>query len=400
MANDKDGKRVFLNSFGMMAVELESSAGEKLQIKSGNEAILTSPIPSSLQSTAPATIALWYVDEATGLWKEEGTATKQGNNYVGAVKHFSFWNCDISIPAVTLSATLKTSKGTALINTRVEIKADKYGAVSGFTDSLGQVKGLVPANVNLALSVKDNCGNSIFTKNIGSLSENVDLGVITLDPNAPSIITIQGKLTNCSGGTVTKGYAIITLDNWVRYAKTDANGNFSTNYTVCNTNLANVEVLGVDETAQQQGTSSGFSVIAPTTDVGTVSACGISSTQYINYQIDGTSSTLTEADSLNAFTQTQNTTSTTYIEGMQMGTGNFLSFKFSHTANVAGTYPMVNMGTKNFDNLAIVQPLNINLTNFPQSVGLFYQGSFSGQFKDASNITHSITCTFRMRRNF
>jgi hypothetical protein len=41
MANDKDGKRVFLNSFGMMAVELESSAGEKLQIKSGNEAILT-----------------------------------------------------------------------------------------------------------------------------------------------------------------------------------------------------------------------------------------------------------------------------------------------------------------------------------------------------------------------
>lgn len=400
MANDKDGKRVFLNSYGMMAVELESSAGEKLQIKADNEATLTAPIPSSLQSTAPATIALWYVDEATGLWKEEGTATKQGSNYVGTVKHFSFWNCDISIPAVTLSATLRTSKGQALVNTRVEIKADKYGATSGFTDSLGQVKGLVPANVNLTLSVMDNCGTSIYTKNIGSHGENVDVGVITIDPTTPSIVTVQGKLINCAGATVTKGYAIVTLDNWVRYAKTDANGNFSTNYTVCTINLANVQVLGVDETAQQQGASVSVTLSAPTTDVGVVSACGISSTQYINYQIDGTSYSLTDADSLNAFTQTQNGTSTTYVDGMQQtGTGNFMAFKFSHSTNVAGTYPMANMSTQNFGNLTIVQPLNIIITNFPQSAGAFYEGSFSGQFKDASNVTHSVTCTFRLRRS-
>jgi hypothetical protein len=400
MANDKDGKRVFLNSYGMMAVELESSAGEKLQIKSGNEATLTTTIPSSMQSTAPATIALWYVDEAMGLWKEEGTATKQGNNYVGTVKHFSFWNCDISIPAITLSATLRTAKGQALVNTRVEIKADKYGATSGFTDSLGQVKGLVPANVNLTLSVMDNCGTPIYTKNLGSQGENVDVGVITVNPTGPSIVTVQGKLTNCAGANVTKGYAIVTLDNWVRYAKTDANGNFSTNYTVCNTNLANVQVLGVDETAQQQGASASFAVTAPTTDLGTVSACGTSSAQYINYQIDGTSYTLTEADSLSAFTQTQNATSTTYIDGMQMGSGNYLSFKFSHSANVAGTYPMANMSTKNFATLTVVQPLNIIVTNFPQSVGTFYQGSFTGQFKDGSNVTHNISCTFRVRRSF
>ena len=399
MADDKEGKRVFLNSYGMMAVELQSSAGEKLQIKPGSAATLTTPIPSSVQSTAPATIALWYVDETTGLWKEEGMATKQGSNYIGTVTHFSFWNCDISIPAVTLSVTLTTTKGLPLVNTWVDIKADKYGAASGYTDSLGQVKGLVPANASLTLSVKDNCGTSIYSKNIGSYNENVDLGIITINPTTPSIVTVQGKLTNCSGGNVTKGYAIITLDNWVRYAKTDANGNFSTNYTVCNTNLANVQVLGVDETAQQQGTSTGFAVTAPTTDAGAVSACGTSSTQYINYKVDATTYTLTEADSLSAFTQTQNTTSTTYIDGMQMSTGNHLSFKFSHAANVAGTYPMVNMAIQNFNNLTVVQPLNIIITNFPQSVGAFYEGSFSGQFKDGSNVTHTITCTFRVRRN-
>src|SRR5699024_2442392 len=63
MANDKDGKRVLLSSYGMMAVELESSAGEKLQIKTGGTATLTSPIPAAAQASAPATIPLWYVDE-------------------------------------------------------------------------------------------------------------------------------------------------------------------------------------------------------------------------------------------------------------------------------------------------------------------------------------------------
>ena len=67
LANDKDNNRVILSSYGMLAVELESSAGEKLQIASGKTATLTTAIPASLQSSAPATISLWYVDEQTGI---------------------------------------------------------------------------------------------------------------------------------------------------------------------------------------------------------------------------------------------------------------------------------------------------------------------------------------------
>src|SRR4029079_7909054 len=50
MADDKNNQRVTLASYGMMAVELESSAGEKLLIKSGSTAQLTSPIPAALQA--------------------------------------------------------------------------------------------------------------------------------------------------------------------------------------------------------------------------------------------------------------------------------------------------------------------------------------------------------------
>jgi hypothetical protein len=404
MANDKEGKRVFLTSYGMMAVELESSIGEKLQVKSGNTATLSSPIPSSAQTTAPATIALWYVDETTGLWKEEGTATKQGNNYVGNVKHFSFWNCDFGSAAVTLTATLKTSKGQPLVNTWVVITADKYGSASGYTDSLGQVKGLVPSNVNLDLQVKDNCGTPIYSKNIGTYTESVDLGVITVTPTTPSVVTVQGKLTTCAGASVTKGYAIVTVNNWVHYAKVDASGNFTTNYVLCNASSANVQVLGVDETAQQQGNTVSFGVTLPTTDVGTISACGNSSAQFVNYTVDANSYSIVPPDSLTAFTQTQSNTTPamiTYINANQMSApGNYIAFKFNHSTTTAGTYAISNMDIKNFSNLTVVQPMNVTVTNFPQAVGQFYEGSFSGQFKDVSNVTHNVTCSFRVRRMF
>jgi hypothetical protein len=186
MANDKDGKRVLLSSYGMMAVELESSAGEKLQIKSGNTATLTYPIPSSAQS-APATIAMWYIDESTGLWKEEGTATKQGNSYVGTVKHFTYWNCDVPVSTITLSATFKTSKGEPLVNAQIVIKpttGNYYGSAHGYTDSLGQINGPVPANMNLTLEVIDACGGAVYTQNIGPYNQNTSLGTITVPLNS------------------------------------------------------------------------------------------------------------------------------------------------------------------------------------------------------------------------
>ena len=87
---DANNYRVILTSFGMLAVELEGNSGEQLQIATGKTAKLRFTIPSSLRSAAPATIPLWSVDETTGLWKEEGSATKGTDYYEGDVSHFSF----------------------------------------------------------------------------------------------------------------------------------------------------------------------------------------------------------------------------------------------------------------------------------------------------------------------
>jgi len=405
MANDKDGKRVLLSSYGMMAVELESSTGEKLQVKSGAVATLTTPIPSAAQSSAPASIPLWYVDQSTGLWKEEGSATKQGTAYVGTVKHFTYWNCDLPLKTVNFTATFKNADGKPLVHVSIVVKpatGDYYGSAHGFTDSLGQVSGPVPINMDLVLQITDPCGSVIYSQNIPASSQNISLGTITIPSSTGSVVTIKGRLLTCSGTNVTNGFAIVSINNRAHYAAVDANGNFSTNYVLCNNNT-NAQILGVDASTQQQGTASTVAVTAPTTNVGDVIACGTSAAQFINYNLDGTPYTIGATDSLTAFTDGQGTITphTTYISGFHMtgGAVNSISFKFSHATNAAGVYPVVSINVQNVSNPTPIQPFNVTITNFPQALGEFYEGSVSGQFKDASNVTHNVTASFRIRRS-
>jgi hypothetical protein len=403
MANDKDGKRVLLSSYGMMAVELESSTGEKLQIKSGNTATLTSPIPSAAQSSAPETIALWYVDETTGLWKEEGTATKQGSNYVGTVQHFTYWNCDVPVQTVTLSANFKTANGQPLVNASIVIRpttGNYYGSAHGYTDSLGQINGPVPANMNLVLQVMDGCGGPVYSQNIGPYSESINLGTMTVPSTTPGVITVKGKLTNCSGANVTNGYAIVSINNWVRYAKVDGSGNFTTNYVLCNINGLNAQALGVDEAAQQQGNITSLPVISPITDFGTISACGTVSTETIDYTLDGTNYHFGTSDSLLAYSMDSAGTATDFTYIMGAKSPNFLQFNINTTAQTAGSYKLTTLSVQNYFQNTLVQPFNVNLTSYATSAGQFYEGSFTGQFKDGSNVTHNISCTFRVRRTF
>ena len=95
MAIANDGDTVPLISYGMVNVEMTDEEGNPLQLKEGCEANLKYPAPKGFSSHD--TIPLWYFNEENGLWIEEGYSTRQGDNYVGSVKHFTWWNCDIKL---------------------------------------------------------------------------------------------------------------------------------------------------------------------------------------------------------------------------------------------------------------------------------------------------------------
>ena len=94
-ARRTDNSGAILYSYGMLRVLLRDEDGNDLQLAKGKESTLTVNLPESGTADAPATIPLWYFDEKTGLWLEEGEATRQGNKYVGKVKHFTEWNFDL-----------------------------------------------------------------------------------------------------------------------------------------------------------------------------------------------------------------------------------------------------------------------------------------------------------------
>lgn len=400
LADDKDGNKVILTSYGMLAVELESSAGEKLQIAAGNTATLTTAIPASLLASAPSTISLWYVDEQTGIWKEEGKATKNGTNYIGEVNHFTYWNCDVPGPVINLTASFKNLKGSPLTNAEIRFRpATGYATAHGFTDSLGQISGPVPANTNLILEVMSPCYTVMYSKNIGPFSSDVNIGTITANDH-PSIVTVQGRLLNCNGAPVTNGHAIINYDNKISYVSVqNANGDFSAIFYTCSGMPATCEILGVDADAQQQGVSVNVSVVSPTTVAGNVTACGTSALQYINYNLDGVNqsfSSLVPGDQFtaNAFDST-GTSKGANISGYNAIEQIF--FQFGDSGN-GSTYQLNYLTIKTSGVTTLVQPFTTTIIRYAESVGEFFEGSFSGQYKDALNVSHTISCSFRVRK--
>jgi len=197
-----------LQSFGVVAVEINDATGNKLQLANGKTANITMPIPSELQNNAPASIPLWYFDNEKGVWKREGIATKQASNYVGVVSHFTFWNVgDIAGSSVNLSATFidsisRNPFANKLVTITRHITPSDSTTTSSYTDSSGKVNGLVPANEVLKMNVYDTCA-IVYSKDIGPFSINTDLGNINVTrSNCNLSRTVAGFTYDVSGSSV------------------------------------------------------------------------------------------------------------------------------------------------------------------------------------------------------
>ncbi len=399
-----DGAIKLLQTFGMAAVELRGASGELLQIASGKKATLTLPIPSSLSASAPATIPLWYFDEAKGLWKQEGSATKTGNAYVGDVSHFSFWNWDVPGNYVQFNCTLKNAAGNPLPYTLVKITVvgtNNYGW--GYTDLSGYVGGAVPSNANLLLEVFANfsCLTPLHSQTFTTTNVNISLGVITV-PSANNLATINGTVTNCANTPVTNGYIIVVEGNF--YTKYPLNnlGAYSINKFFCSFPQT-ITLIGEDIANALQSAGVPYVVNSGTNTVGNIQACNISIAEFINYSINGTNYSINPpADTILAY-PTSPPTSSIIIAGGQLVGNNSIYMSFEASG----------MGLNSFQNLTflgmqpqmtnpnIQNPILVHITEYG-AIGEFISGTFSGTLIEflPPNTVYNITCTFRIRRTF
>jgi hypothetical protein len=399
---DAAGKENNLQSFGMLAVELIGSGGEKLQIATGMKASLKFPLPSGILAAAPATIPLWSFSETTGLWKQEGTATKSGNFYLADVSHFSFWNCDAAFLNVNFSATFKDQNGKPLVNRLVRIT--RSGPSNGillstyaYTDTTGYVGGRVPQNESLLLEVLGNytCTQSIYSQNLGPFAPNtnVNLGVVTVNIGSVNSFTITGTVNNCSGAAVTNGYVNLITANGVFRANI-TNGTFSQTMSTCIASQS-ITYFAVDNGNTQQSNTVTATINSGTTNLGIISACGTVSNEFINITFNGVSYQMHDSLAGSAWTFQ---TPMTNISGANLSQGTSVSINGNGQA--IGNFTVDNMDFFNGQNWyfnSAVDPVVV-YTEYG-AVNQFIAGSVTGVLQDSAHTsTGQFNCTFRVRR--
>ncbi len=393
-----------LQSFGMMAVEVSGSGGEKLQLAPGKTASVHFPIPATLQGQAPATIPLWYFNDSTGLWKEQGSATRQGTKYTGTVSHFSFWNCDAPFPVIDFSAVLIDQNGNPLVQTKVYIhKAKTNISSSAYTDASGKIFGKIPSNETLEMSLYNKCDTQIFSKVIGPFTSTTNLGAVSITVPAQSSVVISGTVVNCAGQSVDSGYVNLLLEG-SNYRGIINKGQFSVMADRCSNTPASAQLYAVDLKAIQQSAAVALLVGNANSNAGQLSVCGVLTNEYINYTINNVQYILTSPlDTVSAsFLSASNTNIRVLASSQPPQPNRFVYFTFSGAGQAPGTYPLsyLNIYSRGGGDYARVGNINVNITEYG-GVGQFIAGNFGGNLKDSINpstILYPFNLSFRIRR--
>jgi len=400
---DTAGAMKLLTTYGMAAVALTGSAGESLQVAPGKKAKLTIPLPASIAATAPANIPLWYFDETTGLWKEEGIAVKSGNSYTGEVSHFSYWNCDVPSKFVRFNCTVTNAKGVPIKNALVKISeaGNPQRSGSGYTDSSGYTSGAVPDKTALLLEIfgESNCLSGILAQKFTTNSEDISLGKIILAP--ASSATITGSVNDCNNIAVTNGLVIMEKDGISFCQPLTNTGSFSFTTVICNSNTA-ITLIAEDKTAFKASDVFNTTLIPGENADATIMACNVNTQQFFNYSVNGTNYAYTfPADSLIEYAKPQNTPPAMIINAAKANNTQLASLYLDQTGiSVNSLQSLVGFSCPQIvASSTFISPINVKITEYgiPQQ---FVAGNFSGTMRGPApaNITYTVTCNFRVRR--
>lgn len=199
-ALNSSGKTVPLLSYGMVGVTILDNGGVELKMAPGKNAEIRMPIASSQIAGAPATIPFLNFNSTTGLWKQEGVATKTGNEYIATASHFSWWNCDVitTYPAPVIKGEVVDCEGNPLAGIVVTIN----GQYTLVTNSMGVYTSWVPSGIPITIQVQA----------INNYGLNLSSALITINPvsgvnTIPDITLacpsyVSGNIVDCNGNPV------------------------------------------------------------------------------------------------------------------------------------------------------------------------------------------------------
>lgn len=266
-----NGFETALQSFGLADVLLKDFSGNTLRVASGKTAVLTWTIPTSLQSAAPASIPLWYFNDTTGRWIQEGTAARVGNTYIGKVSHFTWWTCALPVNTVNFNVTFKDQFGSPLAYAYYIFQSQNMGTHGGYTNSSGYAQGLIPKSASLTLKIVSQCGTLLGGVNVGPTLSDQTLGTVTVNIIG-GMLTLYGNVVDCSNNPVDSGYVSTNIDG-LNYNATVAKGKYTLAVNRCFSTPITVSLTPVDLKTQLQGNAGSIQVTIGKDSVAPLTAC-------------------------------------------------------------------------------------------------------------------------------
>ena len=240
------GQTQSLFSFGMVEAILTDNTGlNEVKLGPGKTAELKFPIEAPQSGAALATSPLWYLDETTGIWKEEGEAIKSGNFYIGNVSHFSVWNCDYSGTRTDIRGKVVDCSNNPVQGVKVRIN----GFMDVMTDNNGNYTTWVPAGYTIECQVLKYMNPQIFgdsqLESITAIS-----GILNIIPtlNIPCSALISGTVKTCGGASPVPALVFFSWNDGNNLIYTST-GNYQTQ--VCASAAINVTANSMNSEGSQ-----------------------------------------------------------------------------------------------------------------------------------------------------
>jgi len=266
-----------LTTYGMVAVELQSPAGQKLNVKTGMQVEMSAEVPAKLLAKAPTHIPLWHFDESTGYWQEEGSAQLENGRYIGKVSHFSCWNYDVQQPSIIVSGRVIDQDGNPVAGAYIMFcVSGAYSGGGGTTNHDGTYSGPIEKDQILTVTVyglsSSICPNDIlYSGQVGSFSNDVTLPDIVVSVPVSHTLSVTGSFTDCTGNPVQEGYIMIKLNDVIIGTASVENGQASASFIACSAS-GNYTATAVDLTRLKETGPIPLSLGA--NDLGMVTICG------------------------------------------------------------------------------------------------------------------------------
>jgi hypothetical protein len=192
--NAETGAISYIQSFGAVDIKFHDAEGNPLQLATDVTATISIPVAIGVDlATAAATTPLFYFNEATGYWVEEGTATlvnESGRSfYRGTVTHFTTWNADRVYATVNVRGCVRNADDYPLAYVRV---------ISSGRDYIGQTT--TYSNINGEFSIPVRQSSAVLLTSISETQSDT----VAVDSGTSDI-------TRSDCLKITEGSAIVTL---------------------------------------------------------------------------------------------------------------------------------------------------------------------------------------------